>query len=442
MRDDDLDARVRRFEQEWRARGPRPIAESLAGLSGAGRHAALVELICVDLEFRWRDPGGAGAGAWALDDYVAVFPELVSVELLPLELVGEAYRVRRRWGDRPSHESFLARFRERRDMIRAELVRVDEEMEGESAGPSPAARYAAPAGPSKNDAGLDPDAPLLAHQDYLLRRLIGAGRVGKVYEARHHGSGREVAVKFLRKTFLHRPEVVRRFVGEARTVAGLRHPRIVGTEGLGRTPGGAYFLVMELVNGPDLARVCAGRAIGVGEAVRWAMEVCEALEHAHGRGVVHCDLKPANILLDGCGAVRVTDFGLARSLGGGGGDGDAWWTAEVEGTAPFMAPEQAARCWGPIDARTDVYGLGAVLFALLTGRPPFAGKRLADVLAEVVSARPVVSPALLRDDIPGPLSDLCRKCLSKTPGARYQSAREVGNALAGWRSVGTQGDLY
>src|SRR5205823_13214835 len=105
---------------------------------------------------------------------------------------------------------------------------------------------------------------------------------------------------------------------------------------------------------------------------------CDALEHAHSRGIIHCDLKPANLLLDGNGSIRVTDFGLARSLAD-----ETPWTAEVEGTAPFMAPEQASRYWGPIGVRTDVYGLGAVLYSLLTGRPPYIARRLPDILADV-----------------------------------------------------------
>ena len=116
----------------------------------------------------------------------------------------------------------------------------------------------------------------------------------------------------------------------------------------------------------------------------------------HEQGIVHCDLKPANLLLDDCGRIRVTDFGLARSLAG-----DTPWTAEVEGTAPFMAPEQASRCWGPIDRRTDVYGIGAVLFTLLTGRAPVRRRQAAGHPAEVISpdarhlARPP-SPRSLR----------------------------------------------
>ena len=232
-------------------------------------------------------------------------------------------------------------------------------------------------------------------------------------------------MKFLRKSFLSQPRVVRRFIDEARTAAALRHPHIVGTHGLGRTAGGSYFLVMDLAAGLDLARIVAEGPVAVDHAVRWAMQTCSALEHAHGRGVVHCDLKPANLVLDERGWVKVTDFGLARSL-----TGPTPWAAEVEGTAPFMAPEQASQSVGPIDHRTDVYGLGAVLFTLLTGRAPFVGRGISDIIADVLGPAPVVSPTTLRQDIPGALADLCGKCLAKSPADRYQSIREVHDGLA------------
>lgn len=277
--------------------------------------------------------------------------------------------------------------------------------------------------PSREEAESLVGAPLLSHRDYLLRRMIGAGRMGKVYEATHHGTGRAVAVKFLRKSLLSHPRVVRRFLGEARTVARLDHPNIVAAHGLGRTPGGAYFLILERVDGPDLARVAAARAIAVGEAVRWTMQACDALAHAHERGVVHCHLKPANLLLDADGTIRVTDFGLARSTA------EDPTRAEVEGTAPFMAPEQVDGRRGPIDARSDVYGVGAVLYALLTGRPPFPGRRLADILAAVVGPDPAPAPSRFRDDLPGSVDEVCRACLAKAPGDRYPSMREVRSAL-------------
>jgi eukaryotic-like serine/threonine-protein kinase len=316
-----------------------------------------------------------------------------------------------------------------------DFPQIDRELERELADRRPIA-VAAHSAPTRARKRPSFDGPLLSYRDFLLQRMIGAGQMGKVYQSWQRSASRAVAVKFLRKTFIHQPGVVERFIGEARTIARLKHPNVVGIHGLGQTPGNAYFIVMDLVPGPNLDQIIKTRLISADEAIQWSIQVSHALEHAHARGIIHCDLKPANLLLDADGTVRVTDFGLARSL-----TELTPWTAEVEGTAPFMAPEQASRSWGEIGVRTDVYGIGAVLYNLLTGRPPWIGRRLPDILANVISAAPVVAPSSLRPELSEALSDLCHKCLAKAPEDRYPTIHDVRSILTGLNSrAGTRLD--
>jgi DNA-directed RNA polymerase specialized sigma24 family protein len=227
---------------------------------------------------------------------------------------------------------------------------------------------------------------LLAYADVVLRRQIGQGGMGKVYRATWRGHAAPVAVKLLPRSLRAYGPAAERFREEAAVLARLRHPGIVAVHGVGLLPDGGHFLVMDLIDGSDLSRQPRPP---VAEALRWVAEAAEAIDYAHGRGVVHCDLKPSNLLLGGDGHVRVSDFGLARSLAGG--------AAPHGGTAGFMAPEQLDPD-GTVSPRTDVYGLGAVLRALLPERPP-------------------------------EVDAVCRRCLEPDPAARFASAAELASAL-------------
>ncbi len=270
----------------------------------------------------------------------------------------------------------------------------------------------------------DAEAPL-AFADFVLQRQLGAGGVGKVYQALHRPTAEVVAVKYLKKSYVRHPHVVARFRHEARLVAALDHPSIVVVRGLGRTPNGGYFLAMDLMPGGDLAERVAHGPASTDDIVRWMRQVAGAIAYAHERGVIHCDLKPSNILLDESGNARVSDFGMAVSPAL-----DLVRPRAVAGTPAFMAPEQIDPVWGPLTPRTDVFGLGAVLFALLTGQAPHRGRRAADVLASAVSGQPVPRPSSLRPEASPELDAICVCCLAKNPAERYASALALGEALS------------
>jgi RNA polymerase sigma factor (sigma-70 family) len=277
--------------------------------------------------------------------------------------------------------------------------------------------------------GGDEACARLESHDFLLQRMLGAGRFGKVYRARQRSVDQTVAIKYLRKSYLNNPEVVERFLEEARTLSRLHHPGIVKLHGLGKTPVGSYFIVMDWIEGPNLAEVMKGGAVSPERATHWALQITSALAHAHEQGILHCDLKPSNLIVNQHDRVFVTDFGLARSL-----SRPPELLDRIEGTPAFMAPEQVADWWGPLTCRTDVYGLGAVLFTLLTGQPPWPERRLADILARILTSEAVVAADLIRPGLPKRLSQICQRCLAKKPAERYASMDELRAALADFSS--------
>ena len=267
-------------------------------------------------------------------------------------------------------------------------------------------------------------AEFFSDRDFILQLHLGTGGTGKVYRAVRRGSSTLVAVKMLKKASQTDPASVARFLDEARTVSRLNHPGIVGIQGIGRTRAGGYFLVQEFVGGKSLAHVAASRRIEPQEAARWIAETAEAIEYAHGQQVIHCDLKPANLLLDLHGRVRVADFGLAQIIAPGTGSRTA-----IAGTAGYMAPEQLDPAWGPIGPPTDVFGLGAVLFALLVGRPPFLGRTIDELLQSMLETRPTISLRRDHPDVPEEIDAICRKCLAVSPRDRFATAAALAQAL-------------
>jgi len=270
---------------------------------------------------------------------------------------------------------------------------------------------------------------------YEITGLLGAGGMGEVYRARDTRLGREVAVKVLPEAVASSPDRLARFEREARTVAGLNHPNIVTLYSV-EDEDGVRFLTMELVEGQSLDRLVTPGGLPLSRVLALSIPLANALVAAHERGVVHRDLKPGNVMVTHDGWVKVLDFGLAKIAGGESQAQNATIGATAEspisgegqvlGTVPYMAPEQIRG--EAVDARSDLFALGIMLYELATGRRPFTGDTPADVSSAILRDVPV--PMLsLRGDLPRDLDRIIVRCLEKNQRDRVQTARDVYNEL-------------
>jgi tetratricopeptide (TPR) repeat protein len=259
---------------------------------------------------------------------------------------------------------------------------------------------------------------------YEILEELGRGGMGVVYKARHLALNRLVAMKMILHTANVYPVALARFQTEAEAVARLRHPNIVQIYEIGEA-NGCPFLALELVEGGNLNSKLDGTPQPPAEAGRLLELLARAVHHAHQQGIVHRDLKPGNILLAADGTPKITDFGLAKRL-----ESDQSQTASeaILGTPTYMAPEQAAGNARLVGPAADLYALGAILYDLLTGRPPLRGTTVMDTLQLVLTSEPV-APRRLQPGIPLDLQTICLKCLSKLPSRRYASAEHLAEDL-------------
>lgn len=257
---------------------------------------------------------------------------------------------------------------------------------------------------------------------YEVVRTLGWGGMAEVYLAMDRRLGREVAVKVIRDRFAEDERFVARFRREARAAASLSHPNVVAVHDVGAHEG-SPFIVMEHIPGHTLAELVRdGGALPSDRAAEIGEAVARALGAAHAAGIVHRDIKPGNVMVTADGRVKVLDFGIARAL--------RWTpltdTPAVQGTAEYMAPEYVRG--DGADPRSDIYSLGAVLYELLTGRPPFTGDSPLQVAYKHLEEAPA-QPEAVRPGIPPALSAVVMRCLAKHPGDRYRRAEELAGDL-------------
>jgi WD40 repeat protein/tRNA A-37 threonylcarbamoyl transferase component Bud32 len=268
------------------------------------------------------------------------------------------------------------------------------------------------------------DQPIQQFGDYELLEEIARGGMGIVYKARQKSLNRLVALKMIRAGGLASQAEVKRFQAEAQAIAQLQHPNIVAIHEVGEIEGRQFFS-MDYIAGLTLAEILREGPLPAKRAAGYLKVIAEAVQCAHSHGILHRDLKPSNVLIDESDQPRITDFGLAKRLSG---DAELTLPGQILGSPNYLSPEQAAGRNAEVGPPSDVYALGAMLYHLLTGRPPFQADSLTTLLRQVMEAEPV-APRLLNASIPRDLETVCLKCLEKEPARRYATAQALAEEL-------------
>ncbi|MDH3718996.1 MAG: serine/threonine-protein kinase, partial [Planctomycetota bacterium] len=410
----------RKFETAW-VQGSAPAIEQYLPAEDAPSFLlTLAELVHIDLEFAWKAfsrlrhqattlvPGQHQQRPDPLEDYLARFEGLRHAGIL-LGLIQQEYALRQRFDDTPSLEEYRKRFPQLNLTMEALAADYADQALGER-------RQAGATQPSAETA-------LGSFGEYELLEELGRGGMGIVFRAHHPVTDRTVALKVIRRDRLHNMPsgshsgILERFRNEVQAAARLDHDNIVTVYDVGEVDGDQYY-AMRYVRGSSLAEFVRQGPIPHRQAAQYLEGVARALQTAHQDGVLHRDLKPQNILVDDkTGRAMVTDFGLAKLQEAG---EELTRAGDVVGTPSYMAPEQA-RDAAHVTAAADIYGVGATLYQLLTGRPPFQAATPVETLRQVMDEEPV-PPSRLNPAIDRDLETICLKCLHKEPARRYQTA--------------------
>ena len=446
MSSDSIDEALRRrFEQARRDDPSAQIDAYLPPEDSAEYLPTLEELVLIDLEFGWKQALAPKSSGPMVEAYIARFPKLNRREVC-LRLLRYEYELRSKSGAAPSLDEYRARF--------PAWVATGRELVTAQGDVSRTLGAAGPSGGS-SDVALWGDGHVLvsttesgtASARYSLTRLHAEGGLGRIWVARDGSLERDVALKELKPQTAQDAGAWRRFLREAQVTGQLEHPNIVpvyewNPSGEDRTP----FYTMRLVKGKTLREAVAqyhdrrrakqSDPLDLPRLLQAFVNVCQAISYAHSRGVIHRDLKPDNIILGDFGEVLVLDWGLAKTRRGdvssapAAGPAEATMAADlttlgvVVGTPAYMAPEQAAAHAEQVDERTDVFGLGAVLFEILTGRPPRGGSNVHAIIEDAVR-RPVMRARQALPEVPAALDAVCAKALALAPGDRYPAAVDL-----------------
>lgn len=418
-----IDEKARKkFESDWLNGKSSSIREYLPDRRDETYIDTLEELVCIDLEFRWKPrteqradsdctfPMDEAVVPTRVEDYLREFPELNRDNILQ-RLVEQEIYVR-------IHAGYLVEASEYRSRFPG--VAVDESLFSN-----------ADDGKTKIDSQSQSNGSMVClpqqFGSYVLTRLMGRGGMGSVYRARQPAAGREVAIKIADVATLgpiNRSLLCQRFEKEAHAAAALRHDHIVPIFDVGVIDQQPY-IAMQLVEGGDLGTMSKAQPLDPKRAAGYLLGVTRAIADAHAKGLLHRDIKPQNILVDATtDRAMLTDFGLARFSSE---DSGLTQAGQVLGTPSFMPPEQISDSSG-VDAKADIYSLGATLYQLLTGRPPFKAATVQETLRQVILADPV-PPRRINPDVDQDLDTICIKCLEKEPRARYASAEDLARDL-------------
>ncbi len=420
------------FEEGWLSGEPQPIEALLHDSNAPNYLTTLEELVHIEMEFRWknRDP----LKLVKLEEYLERF-ELLKHPDIVNRLIQQEVSCRIGIGETPVPEEYQQRF----PGVHVEIPALPEETgraepsqqdtDPDSPTLMPSAReagadpYGATIGTSKtslDDRGGESDAV----PGYELLGELGRGGMGVVYQARDTKLKRTVALKMILSGAHASDEDMERFQIEAEAVARLQHPNIVQIFEVSEHNGNPY-IALEFADGGSLADQIAGNPQDEQEAARLIETLSGAMQLAHENEIIHRDLKPANILLTADGQPRITDFGLAKRMDQ---DSKQTKTGAVMGTPSYMAPEQAGGQAETLGPATDTYALGAILYCLLTGRPPFQAATPFDTIVQVMAEEPV-APRKLNSSVSVDLETICLKCLEKSVHRRYESAAALGEDL-------------